>query len=53
MCEMTTPTVGAEFGGRDHSTVINSIKVIEKKIKTDRNLTEELQQLRNKIALRS
>ena len=53
MCEMTTPMVGAEFGGRDHSTVLNSIKVIEKKIKEDRGLVEDLQALRNKIILRS
>ena len=53
MCEMTTTTVGAEFGGRDHSTVLNSIKVIEKKLKEDRGLSDDLQQLRNKITLRS
>ena len=53
MCEMTTPMVGAQFGGRDHSTVLNSIKVVEKKLKADRGLADDLQQLRNKIALRS
>lgn len=53
MCEMTTPMVGAEFGGRDHSTVLNSIKVVEKKVKNDRALVEDLQLLRNKIALKS
>ncbi len=53
MCEMTTPMVGAQFGGRDHSTVLNSIKVVEKKVKNDRALVEDLQALRNKIALKS
>lgn len=53
MCEMTTTMVGSEFGGRDHSTVLNSIKVVEKKIKTDRALVEDLQALRNKIVLKS
>ncbi len=53
MCEMTTPMVGAQFGGRDHSTVLNSIKVVEKKVKNDRALVEDLQLLRNKIALKS
>lgn len=53
MCEMTAVAVGAEFGGRDHSTVLNSIKVIEKKLKEDRALCEDLQQLRNKIRLSS
>ena len=53
LCEMTTPAIGAEFGGRDHSTVLNSIKVIENKMKEDRSLCEELQQLKNKIILKS
>lgn len=53
MCEMTTPMVGAEFGGRNHSTVLSSIKVVEKKIKEDRSLCEDLQAMRNKIILKS
>ncbi len=53
MCEMTTPVIGAEFGGRDHTTVLNSIKVVEKKMKEDRTLCEDLQALRNKIILKS
>ena len=53
LCEMTTPAIGAEFGGRDHSTVLNSIKVIENRMKEDRTLCEDLQQLKNKIILRS
>ena len=53
LCEMTTTMVGAAFGGRDHSTVLNSIKVIEKKIKGDRGLYDDLQQLREKIRIKS
>ena len=53
LCEMTTPAIGAEFGGRDHSTVLNSIKVIENRMKEDRSLCEDLQQLKNKIILKS
>ena len=53
MCEMTTPMVGAEFGGRNHSTVLSSIKVVEKKLKEDRSLCEDLQAMRNKIILKS
>ena len=53
MCEMTMTSVGAAFGGRDHSTVVNSIKVVEKRLKADRSFVEDLQQLRNKIILRS
>ena len=53
MCEMTMSAVGAAFGGRDHSTVVNSIKVVETKMKQDRSFVDDLQQLRNKITLRS
>ncbi len=53
MCEMTNSAVGAAFGGRDHSTVINSIKWVENKKKEDRSFVDDLQQLRNKITLRS
>ena len=53
LCEMTTPAIGAEFGGRDHSTVLNSLKVVENKMKEDRRICEDLQQLKNKIILKS
>ena len=53
MCEMTTSMVGAAFGGRDHTTVLHSVKVIEKRMKEDRSFVDDLQQLRNKIILRS
>ncbi len=53
MCEMTTSMVGAAFGGRDHTTVLHSVKVIEKRMKEDRAFVDDLQQLRNKIILRS
>ena len=53
MCEMTMSAVGASFGGRDHSTVVNSIRVVEKRLKADRTFIDDLQTLRNKIRLRS
>ena len=53
MCEMTMSAVGAAFGGRDHSTVVNSIKVVETKMKDDRSFVDDLQRLRDKIILRS
>lgn len=36
--ELTTTDIGAEFGGRDHSTVVYSIQDIEKKIARDKQL---------------
>lgn len=53
LCEMTTPAIGAEFGGRDHSTVLNSLKVVENKMREDRRIYEDLQNLRNTIMLKS
>ncbi|MBY4797800.1 ATP-binding protein [Collinsella sp. AGMB00827] len=53
LCDLSSKAIGEQFGGRDHSTVINSLKVVEKKIKEDRRICEDLQQLKNKITLRS
>ncbi|WP_102338141.1 DnaA ATPase domain-containing protein [Collinsella provencensis] len=53
LCEMTTPAIGEKFGGRDHSTVLNSLKVVEKKMKEDRQIYEDLQALKDKIILKS
>ena len=53
LCDLSSKAIGEEFGGRDHSTVINSLKVVEKKIKDDRRVCEDLQQLKNKITLKS
>lgn len=53
LCEMTTPAIGAEFGGRDHSTVLNSLKVVENKMHEDRRIVEDIQNLKNTILLKS
>lgn len=53
MCEMTTTAVGAEFGGRNHSTVSTSYKKVQRMIQEDRTVTEDLKSLRDKITLRS
>ena len=53
LCDLSSKAIGDQFGGRDHSTVINSLKVVEKKIKEDRRIAEDLQQLKNRITLRS
>jgi chromosomal replication initiator protein len=41
--------IGDIFGGRDHSTVIHSIKSIEEKIKTDGELKETLEMINKKL----
>ena len=52
MCDMSLKAVGTMLG-RDHSTVISSIKVIMKKEKEDTRFREELEQLKNVILLKS
>ena len=39
------PAIGAEFGGRDHSTVIHAAKTIEKKSVTDPNVKAAVERL--------
>lgn len=53
LCELSSSAIGAQFGGRDHSTVLNSLKVVESKMQEDRRICEDLQQLKSMIAQRS
>ncbi len=53
MCEVKTQSMIGEAFGRDHSTVIYSIKLVETKVKEDAAFAEEMNQLRNKIMLKS
>lgn len=53
MCEVKTQSMIGEAFGRDHSTVIYSIKLVETKVKEDAAFAEEMTQLRNKIMLKS
>ena len=52
LCEMSLKAVGAAFG-RDHTTVIHSLEVVESKMKEDARFNEELQQLKNIILIKS
>jgi chromosomal replication initiator protein len=42
--------IGDEFGGRDHSTVINACEKVEKLLKTDPNFKQAVEDI--KILLR-
>lgn len=52
LCEMSLKAVGSAFG-RDHTTVIHSLEVVETKMKEDARFNEELQQLKNIILIKS
>lgn len=49
MTELSLADIGNEFGGKDHSSVINGIKRIEEKIKTDSNLNQQIQYLKKLV----
>ena len=43
------PEIGKEFSNRDHTTIIHSVKTIEKLIKNDSELSNSVESLKNKI----
>ena len=43
------PEIGREFSNRDHTTIIHSVKTIEKLIKADAELSGNIDNLKNKI----
>ncbi len=45
LTELTTLEIGREFGDRDHSTVINAINNIEKSMKNDETLHEQINEI--------
>lgn len=49
LTDLTTPEIGSEFGGRDHSTVLNAIKSIEEQIEEDVELQEIIDDIINEL----
>ena len=43
------PRIGMEFGGRDHSTVIHSVDKIDKEIKTNKQLENIINEIKEKL----
>ena len=39
------PKIGSEFGGKDHTTVMHSVNKIDKMIKTDKNLANDIEKI--------
>lgn len=46
---MTLHKIGDYFGGKDHTTVINSIKKIQRLLSTDRSLQKHLNSIKDRI----
>ncbi len=49
MTKCSFPDIGQRFGGRDHSTVMYAVKMIEKKAKDDVSLKNSIETLRKSI----
>ncbi len=43
-------TIGEAFGGRDHSTVIHSLKKVSKRMRDDREFKERVEAMRRELA---
>lgn len=43
------PKIGTEFGGKDHSTVMHSVEKIEKEIKTNKELSNIIEKIKQDI----
>ncbi len=50
MTKCSFPDIGQRFGGRDHSTVMYAVKMIEKKLKDDVSLRNSIEALRKSIS---
>lgn len=53
LTELSLPAIGAEFGGRDHTTVMHARAKIEKMMKADREVYNQIQTLTNQIKQKS
>lgn len=49
--DITQEKIGEFFGGRDHSTIINSCSKIESKLNTDKELRENIKNLKEKLLI--
>ena len=49
LCDATYAEIGEHFGGRSHATMLNSIRVVDKKRKDDKIYHDRLVQIRDNI----
>ena len=47
MTESFLPKIGAEFGGKDHTTVIHAHEKISQLMKSDSNIQQEIAEIKN------
>ena len=49
MTSKSLPEIGREFSNRDHTTIIHSVKTIEKLKEKDAEMTNNINNLKNQI----
>nr|WP_246099908.1 chromosomal replication initiator protein DnaA [Tessaracoccus rhinocerotis] len=49
LTDLSLPKIGAKFGGRDHTTVLHSVRKIDGKMGEDRDLFNQVTELTNRI----
>jgi len=49
LTDLSLPQIGRLYGGRDHSTVLNSLRRVEASLGEDENLSERVRELRRAI----
>jgi chromosomal replication initiator protein len=49
LTDLSLPKIGAEFGGRDHTTVMHAQDKIRKLMSAQRDVYNDIQQLTNSI----
>ncbi len=52
LMELSLKSIGAEFGGRDHTTVIHSCQTLENYVDTNPKMQQALQEITNKLGVR-
>jgi chromosomal replication initiator protein len=52
LTNLSLKSIGSYFGGRDHTTVLHSIQMIENYFDTDQTVTQSVEHLHRKLSVK-